>query len=98
MRRSETVFQGGILRIAPWRAWRLGGSIPVLGLALLATLLTGCGEYKQSVAYEDGGYQGKKDERMWDNERFMHDPSVWKQMINERTQQQNEYGRTGEQG
>lgn len=67
-------------------------------IALLPALLAGCGEYKQSVAYEDGGYQGKKDERMWENERSMHDRSVWKQMINERTQRQNEYARTGDQG
>jgi hypothetical protein len=61
---------------------------------LLAALLAGCGEYEQSVPYEDGGYQGKKDTRMWDSERFMQDPSVWKQMVNERTQRQNEYVRT----
>lgn len=61
---------------------------------LMLALLTGCGEYKQSVDYEDGGYQGKKDERVWESERFMHEPSVWKQMINERTQRQNEYVRT----
>ena len=61
---------------------------------LAAALLAGCGEYKQSVPYEDGGYQGKKDTRMWDSERFMHDPSVWKQIVNERTQRQNEYVRT----
>ncbi|HSI96359.1 MAG: hypothetical protein ACAH09_13075 [Methylophilaceae bacterium] len=62
--------------------------------ALMLVMLAGCGEYKQSVDYEDGGYQGKKDERVWESERFMHDPSVWKQMINERTQRQNEYVRT----
>ena len=67
-------------------------------ILLLPVLVAGCGEYRQSVAYENGGYLGKKDERMWDNDRFMHDPTVWKQMINERTQRQNEYGRTGEQG
>lgn len=63
-------------------------------LLLAAALLAGCGEYEQSVSYEDGGYQGKKDTRMWESERFMQDPSVWKQMVNERTQQQNEYVRT----
>jgi hypothetical protein len=62
--------------------------------ALMLAMLAGCGEYKQKVDYEDGGYQGKKDERAWESERFMHDPSVWKQMINERTQRQNEYVRT----
>lgn len=67
-------------------------TVAIAGLML--ALLTGCGEYKQSVDYEDGGYQGKKDKRVWESERFMHDPSVWKQMINERTQRQNEYVRT----
>ena len=67
-------------------------TVAIAGLML--ALLTGCGEYKQSVDYEDGGYQGKKDERVWESERFMYDPSVWKQMINERTQRQNEYVRT----
>lgn len=62
--------------------------------ALMFVLLAGCGEYKQSVPYEDGGYQGKKDTRVWESERFMNEPSVWKQMINERTQRQNEYVRT----
>jgi major membrane immunogen (membrane-anchored lipoprotein) len=65
--------------------------------SLMAMLLAGCGEYKQQVEYTDGGYQGKRDTRMWDSEYFMHDRSVWKQMINERTQRQNEYVRTGEQ-
>ena len=65
---------------------------------LMAVLLAGCGEYKQKVEYANGGYQGKHDTRMWDSEKFMHDPSVWKQMVNERTQRQNEYGRTGQQG
>lgn len=62
--------------------------------ALMLVILAGCGEYKQKVDYEDGGYQGKQDERVWESERFMHEPSVWKQMINERTQRQNEYVRT----
>lgn len=61
---------------------------------LMLALLSGCGEYKQKVEYENGGYQGKQDTRMWESERFMNDRSVWKQMINERTQRQNEYVRT----
>ena len=63
---------------------------------LTSVLQTGCGEYKQVVEYRDGGYQGKQDERAWDSERFMHDPSVWRQMVHERNQRQNEYGRTGD--
>ena len=65
-------------------------------LPLLCLLLAGCGEYPQSVAYEEGGYQGKADQRAWDSAEFMKDRWVWKQMLNERTQRQNEYQRTGE--
>lgn len=65
-------------------------------MLLLAGLLVGCGEYRQAVAYEDGGYQGKKDQRPWDSEEFLRDPIVWKQIVNERTQRQNEYVRTGD--
>lgn len=63
----------------------------------LLLLLSGCGEYKQKVDYEDGGFQGKQDTRVWDSEKFMHDRSFWKQVINERTQRQNEYVRTQQQ-
>lgn len=66
-------------------------------VGLMAVLLSGCGEYKQKVEYADGGYQGKKDTRMWESDTFMHDRSVWKQMINERTQRQNEYVRAEKQ-
>lgn len=63
-------------------------------ILLLPALLAGCGEYKQAVDYQDGGYQGKKDERPWDSARFMHDPSTWRQVLHERNQGQNEYDRT----
>ena len=65
-------------------------------LVLLALLLAACGEYKQAVAYENGGYQGKKDERVWDNDRSLHDPAMWKQMIHDRNQRQNEFDRSGD--
>jgi hypothetical protein len=65
-------------------------------LFMLPAMLVGCGEYKQAVEYRDGGYQGKQDERPWDSERFMHDPSAWRQVLHERNQRQNEYGRTGD--
>ncbi len=67
-----------------------------LTLWLLACILTGCGEYKQSVAYQDGTYQGKTDQRHWDNVRFQHDKATWASAINARAQRQNEYKRTGD--
>lgn len=64
--------------------------------AVFAFALSACGEYKQSVAYDNGMYQGKTDQRHWDNERFNHDQKAWAAAINERTQRQNEYKRTGD--
>lgn len=71
--------------------------IKLAALVLLALLVAGCGEYRQKVDYENGAFQGKQDERVWDSEKFFHDPAVWKQFINERTQRQNEYQRTQDQ-
>lgn len=65
-------------------------------LPLTVLLLVGCGEYPQLTEYQDGAYQGKQDQRSWDGPITLHDRSVWKQMINERTQRQNEYDRTGD--
>lgn len=59
--------------------------------------LTGCGEYQQSVAYEDNGYQGKTDQRHWDNAQFQHDPAAWSEAINQRAQRQNEHPRASDQ-
>jgi len=63
---------------------------------VLPAMLAGCGEYKQVVEYQNGSYVGKQDERPWDSERFMHDPEMWRQVMHERNQRQNEYGRTGD--
>ena len=68
----------------------------VLTISLLACALAGCGEYKQSVAYENDTYQGKTDQRHWDNERFKHDQAAWAEAVNQRAQRQNEYRRTGD--
>lgn len=59
--------------------------------------LTGCGEYQQSVAYEDNGYQGKTDQRHWDNAQFKHEPAAWSEAINQRAQRQNEHPRASDQ-
>jgi outer membrane protein assembly factor BamE (lipoprotein component of BamABCDE complex) len=65
-------------------------------LAVLVITLSGCSEYKQSVPYEDGQYQGKTDQQHWDNGRFGHDREAWAQAVNERAQRQNEYNRSGD--
>lgn len=39
----------------------------VLLLAVLAVALSGCGEKEQVVVYKQGKYQGKPDNRAWDN-------------------------------
>ena len=62
----------------------------------LAVVLSACGEYKQSVSYDEGMYQGKTDQRHWDNERFNNDQKTWAAAVNERAQRQNEYKRTGD--
>ena len=66
----------------------------LIGLACFA--LSACGEYKQSVAYDNGVYQGKTDQRHWDNDRFKHDQKTWATAVNARAQRQNEYERTGD--
>ena len=58
--------------------------------------LSGCGEYQQSVAYEDNGYQGKTDQRHWDNAQFKQDAAAWSEAINQRVQRQNEHPRTSD--
>lgn len=63
-------------------------------LAALAITLAGCGEYKQSVPYQDGQYQGKTDQRHWDNARFDHNAEAWAEALNQRARRQNEYNRT----
>ncbi|HEY3327984.1 MAG TPA: hypothetical protein VGK14_12595 [Novimethylophilus sp.] len=61
---------------------------------LLACGLAGCGEYKGLVPYENGAFQGKHDQRVWDSARFGHQKEVWVEVIHARNLQQNEYRRT----
>jgi hypothetical protein len=62
----------------------------------ICLMLSGCGEYQQSVAYEDNSYQGKTDQRHWDNAQFKQDPAAWSEAINQRAQRQNEHPRTSD--
>jgi hypothetical protein len=63
-------------------------------LGLLAVGLTACGEYKSQVPYENGGFEGKRDVRVWDQDKYGHMKEVWVEIIHDRNMRQNEYRRT----
>jgi hypothetical protein len=68
----------------------------IAGLAAIAALgLAGCGEQPQVVQYKQGKYQGKPDAKPWDSPEWGGKQAEWERAINARTQNQNEYARTG---
>jgi hypothetical protein len=66
-------------------------------LLMLAAVfgLAACGEPDQVVVYKQGKYQGKPDTRPWDSPEWGGKQADWERAINTRTQNQNEYARTG---
>lgn len=65
----------------------------VLAAAVAAGfLLAGCGESPQVVVYKQGKYQGKPDEKPWENGRWS-DKTQWETALKTRTAAQNEYTR-----
>lgn len=75
-----------------------------LFLAALAALsLAACGEKEQTVVYKQGKYQGKPDNRSWDNDSPVAelrggkwnkgDRTSWEESIKQRQLTQNEYQR-----
>jgi hypothetical protein len=68
----------------------------IAGLGAVAALgLAGCGESPQVVQYKQGKYQGKPDTKPWDSPEWGGKQADWERAINARTQNQNEYTRTG---
>ena len=76
----------------------------ILAAALAAvTTLSACGEKEQVVVYKQGKYQGKPDNRSWDNESPVAelrggkwtkgDRTSWEDSIRQRQLGQNEYQR-----
>jgi hypothetical protein len=76
-------------------------------LVLMAVFaLTACGEKEQVVVYKQGKYQGKPDNRSWDNpppsaelrggEWKQGDRASWEDSIKHRQISQNEYRRMGQ--
>ena len=75
-----------------------------IALILAAALALGaCGEKEQVVVYKQGKYQGKPDNRSWDNESPVAelrggkwnkgDRTSWEESIKQRQLTQNEYQR-----
>jgi hypothetical protein len=75
-----------------------------LALRLIAALaLAACSEREQVVVYKQGKYQGKPDNRSWDNDPLpadfrggtwtKGDRSSWEESIKKRQMVQNEYRR-----
>jgi hypothetical protein len=72
-------------------------------VALAALALVACGEKEQVVVYKQGKYQGKPDNRSWDNEPPVAelrggkwtkgDRTSWEEAVKQRQLAQNEYQR-----
>jgi hypothetical protein len=72
-------------------------------LVLAAVAIAGCGEKEQVVVYKQGKYQGKPDNRSWDNaplatewrggEWKQGDRGTWEESIKTRQLAQHEYKR-----
>ena len=70
---------------------------------LAASLVSGCGERAQVVAYKSGKYQGKTDAKPWESDPgaalyttskwTAGDRTSWETAIRTRNQSQNEYNR-----
>jgi hypothetical protein len=76
----------------------------MIGAALAAvTTLGACGEKEQVVVYKQGKYQGKPDNRSWENDAPVAelrggkwtkgDRTSWEESIKQRQTAQNEYQR-----
>jgi len=75
----------------------------VILIVLAAFALVACGEKEQVVVYKQGKYQGKPDNRSWDNDPPVAelrggkwnkgDRTSWEESIKQRQTAQNEYQR-----
>jgi len=63
--------------------------------AMAALMLAGCGERPQVMEFKQGKYQGKPDEPPYAAAPFNGNKDTWERDIRARTQNQNEYRRTG---
>jgi hypothetical protein len=63
--------------------------------AMAALMLAGCGERPQVMEFKQGKYQGKPDQPPYAAAPFNGNKETWERDIRARTQNQNEYRRTG---
>ncbi len=63
--------------------------------AMAALMLAGCGERPQVMEFKQGKYQGKPDQPPYAAAPFNGNKEMWERDIRARTQNQNEYRRTG---
>jgi len=66
----------------------------VLALATagaLALIMAGCGD--KPMVYKQGQYQGKPDNKPWDNDQFKGSQVEWEKSVKARNQGQDEYSR-----
>ena len=84
---------------------RTAGNVLLAAVFVLAaSLVSGCGERSQVVAYKSGKYQGKTDAKPWENSPgaapyttskwTTGDKGSWETALRTRNQSQNEYSRT----
>jgi hypothetical protein len=73
------------------------GRVLILAVATAIAMLglAGCGENQQVTVYKQGKYQGKPDQKPWDDPQYGGDEAKWERAIQQRTQAQNEYVRIG---
>ena len=69
--------------------------LPIAVVAILAVVLSACGERQQEMtAQKSGKYQGKPDQQPWDGGKWNGDKGKWEVDLKARNQNQNEYTRT----
>lgn len=65
----------------------------VIGIAAVLPLIAaGCGE--KPTVFKQGQYQGKPDNRPWENDQFKGNQVEWEKAIKARNQNQNENSRS----
>ena len=79
------------------------GAVVVLAALAASFTLAGCGEKEQVVVYKQGKYQGKPDNRSWENEPLPADfrggkwtkgnRESWEESVKQRQLAQHEYKR-----